>query len=197
MNYLLKLPKIRYKFEHDFDFTRIISNITIRLAFKEIVKREKVLYYQYVIKSESIEVLAHKLYNDPKLFWVIAFANDIFDPYYDWPFLDMPSFYAYLQKKYGITDLSVLQRKNWTLNELEADPTRVHSFYLNDPLTQKQFQISFSEYKVYALDGFADDIFYKTIFDYEEEVNYAKKYIKIPKLEYLTGIKREIEDLLK
>ena len=195
--YLEKLPKILYpfKFDENYNFSRVLQNITLRANFTSLVKKRGVLFHEYFIKSESLEVLADKVYGDSRLFWIIAFANNIFDPYYDWVFLEQISFEKFLQKKYAMIDISPLQRKNFTLNELEADPTLVHSYYVNDILTAKQYQISFSAYKQFALDGFPETTFYKTYFEHEQDVNDAKRKIKIPKAEFITQIRSELEVL--
>lgn len=194
MRYLSKLPKVIYKLE-GIDAKRIVSNITLRAKFRDIIKSKSILFYNFVVKTETPEILAHKIYDNPDLYWIICFANDVHDMNNDWVITDTQIFHKFLQKKYNTTDLSILQKKNWTLNELETDPSVVHSFYVLDNLTGTTFEIDFSNYKAYFLDAFSETSYYKTYYEYEEEQNEKKRIVKIPKIEYIPIILREMEKL--
>ena len=50
--------------------------------------------------SDNPEVIAHKLYDDPNRYWMVMFANNLIDPYYDVP-LDYGELDAYVEYTYG------------------------------------------------------------------------------------------------
>lgn len=98
-----KLPKLIYNpnFNVNNDQIELVSDIFFRAKFREAVKNENIDYFLYTVRDgDTPESIAGKYYGDPKAHWVILFANDIVDPYYDWP-LSQKNFNAYIKEKYG------------------------------------------------------------------------------------------------
>ena len=66
----------------------------------------------YVQDGDTPEILAERAYGDAGAGWIIMYANEIYDPLYDWP-LDYESFNKYIIGKYG---------------SIAAAKTRVHHY---------------------------------------------------------------------
>lgn len=65
---------------------KLATNIMRRFRFRRSVVSNKVFFYRIDISdTDRPDILAHKFYGDPQLHWVILMANDIRDPYNDWP----------------------------------------------------------------------------------------------------------------
>lgn len=79
----------------------LITDIFFRFKFLDIIKRMKVAYFPYAIKSgETPEIIADKVYNDPQGHWVIMLLNDIVDPTLDW-YMEENTFDKFIRDKYG------------------------------------------------------------------------------------------------
>ena len=62
------------------------------------------MYDTYDVKEgESPESIAHKLYGDPELHWVVLLVNDVTDRYHQWP-LNYSQFNQYIADKYDNID---------------------------------------------------------------------------------------------
>jgi hypothetical protein len=102
--FLDRFPKVRY----DIDGLKLknydsVTDLTFRFSVIKDAIKSISSYYDYVIRDgETPEMLADRVYNDPEGYWVILYANDIYDPQYDWP-LDSNAFKRYIIGKYGST----------------------------------------------------------------------------------------------
>jgi len=60
------------------------------------------IYYQYDIQEgDTPEIIASKYYNDPYRYWLVLFANQLFDPQWDWP-MPYDIFNNYINDKYAV-----------------------------------------------------------------------------------------------
>ena len=102
-NFLDKFPLVRYtvdkKLLNEYDTVR---NILFRISLiKEVMEVNVNAYYFYAVEdSDTPESLAEKVYGNPEAHWIILYANNIYDPYYDWP-MNNKVFDSYIIKKYG------------------------------------------------------------------------------------------------
>ena len=85
MAYFANFPKIQYQFDADGNF-KVGVDILKRIAIRENIKDDFSVWEEYqVTDGDKPETIAHKLYGDPTLHWVVLFMNDIINPYYEWP----------------------------------------------------------------------------------------------------------------
>lgn len=100
--FLDKFPKIPYDINRgDYSNYDNITNLTFRFSIIKDVLKNTSAYYEYAIKEdETPEILADRIYDDPQAYWIILYANDIYDPQYDWP-MNQNVFEKYLISKYG------------------------------------------------------------------------------------------------
>lgn len=102
-NFLDKFPLVRYTVDKqllsEFDTVR---NVLFRIGIvKDVMEQNVDAYYFYAIRdSDRPETLAEQIYGSAEAHWIILYANNIYDPYYDWP-MDQRTFEKYIIKKYG------------------------------------------------------------------------------------------------
>ena len=79
----------------------IVTNLISKVKFDQSVQKNLAVFYPYTVEQgERPDQIAARYYDNPELDWVIYLANDIMDPYYDWP-LSQNQFHEYLSAKYG------------------------------------------------------------------------------------------------
>jgi hypothetical protein len=62
-----------------------VTNIFHRARIREVVNVNALVFYEYIVRDgETPEIIADKYYGSPQYFWVVMFANDMIDPYFDW-----------------------------------------------------------------------------------------------------------------
>jgi hypothetical protein len=80
------------------------TNILARAKVRDLVKKNIIAFYPYTIRDEDTpQIIADKYYGTVDYTWILFYANDIYDPEYDWP-LSEPNFVQYIIKKYGALD---------------------------------------------------------------------------------------------
>lgn len=110
--FLDTFPLVRYtldkKLSNEYD---VVRNILFRIGvIGSVIEANAGAYYYYIIKdSDRPEILAEKLYGNPEAYWMILYANNIYDPYYDWP-MEEKVFNKYIIKKYGSLEYA---KTNW------------------------------------------------------------------------------------
>lgn len=97
------------------------TNAITKLRFAQFVREKAPAFYTYTIQEgERPDTIAARYYNDPELDWLIYLANDIIDPYYDWP-LTQSTFDRWMVSKYGSVELAnvstAFYRNNYTEDE--------------------------------------------------------------------------------
>jgi len=127
MSYFSKFPQINYSFDNG-KINKTAINILKRVGFKDFTKNNSRFFIEYnVMDGDTPEMVAHKIYGDSNLHWVILLFNDIINPYYDWP-LSTRKLESYIKSKYPgkaffLTDESggtgtfpdVHFERNWTV----------------------------------------------------------------------------------
>ena len=102
--YFSNLPLINY----DINKTKPSRTNVVVDIFRRNIIREKVLnniltYYPYTIQpGERPDTLADQYYGSVDYMWLILYANDIFDVYYEWPLFG-PDLKNFIINKYGST----------------------------------------------------------------------------------------------
>ena len=83
--YFDAFPVIPYDAKGDLNF-KDVTNLLRRVGMRAKLKSNTLLYDTYDVKEgETPEMIAHKLYGDAELHWVILLINDITDRYHQWP----------------------------------------------------------------------------------------------------------------
>jgi len=215
-SFLDAFPRVRYDVNRrvSSDY-QIITNILFRVNFLKDILSNISAYYNYTITdSDTPEILAEKVYNDPNAYWIILYANDIYDPHYDWP-LSSRAFEKYMIGKYTTVANSqilihhhekVIQRTE----SLTGVLTETRYIVDEDKLTDNDLDVPYDYYEglaetqsveVINMDGqtVIEVIFREaiTVYDYELALNEAKRHIKVIKPIYYGQIMNEFDKLTK
>ena len=101
--YFDSFPVIFYDSSGDLIF-KDVTNLLRRVGLRTKVRTNSLLYDTYNVKEgETPEIIAHKLYGDTQLHWIILLINDITDRYHQWP-MSGGQFLDYLNDKYSNPD---------------------------------------------------------------------------------------------
>ena len=96
-----------------------VTNLLRRVALRAKVKSNALVFDTYNVKEgETPESIADKLYDDPKLHWIIMIVNDISDRYHGWP-MTTPQFLDYINEKY--TDVNATH--HYEIEQSSGDST--------------------------------------------------------------------------
>ena len=97
------MPKIYYD-SFGTGKPKIVTNLLRRVGLRTKVKTNTLLFDTYSVREgETPEIVAHKMYGDPELHWIVMLVNDIVDRYHDWP-MGTSQFNSYINQKYVDTD---------------------------------------------------------------------------------------------
>jgi hypothetical protein len=99
MKYFATLPYIITTDPHGNQIAA--RNLLVRTSIIPQLLSSPSLYYQYDIQEgDTPEIIASKYYGDPYRYWLVLFANQIFDAQWQWP-LSYQRFNDYITDKYG------------------------------------------------------------------------------------------------
>lgn len=111
-NFFDKFPLVRYTVDKQpLGELDTVRNVLFRIGIiKDVMDVNVNSYYYYDIKdSDRPETLAERIYGSAEAHWIILYANNIYDPYYDWP-MDNRTFDKYITDKYGSVEWA---KTNW------------------------------------------------------------------------------------
>ena len=92
--YFNKLPEISYN-------NVLVRDITRRVNFLKQTIENPYVFLPYTIQEgERAEDIAYHYYGDANYAWLVYLANNIVDPYHEWP-MDEETFHNYLIDKYA------------------------------------------------------------------------------------------------
>ena len=79
---------------------KIVTNLLRRVALRAKVKENTMMFDTYDVREgETPEMIAHKLYGDAELHWIVCMTNDIVNRFHDWP-MNTNQFLSYVRDKY-------------------------------------------------------------------------------------------------
>ena len=153
--YFNNLPTIEYG-------TKVARNLITRPKIKEFILGNPNVIYDYVIKDgERPDIIANAYYGDSNFVWLIFLANNIVDPYYDWP-LTQEQFKDFIIDKYG----SVETAKNTIKHYKHKTKGTL--------ITKETYDLNATMLKIAASDYQSVDVY-----KFEDEANEAKRSIKL------------------
>ena len=101
--YFESMPKIYYDSMNTGN-PKIVTNLLRRVAVRAKVRTNTLLFDTYDVKEgESPEIIAHKLYGNIELHWIVLLVNDITDRYHQWP-MNFSQFNQFIADKYVNSD---------------------------------------------------------------------------------------------
>lgn len=216
--YFAKFPKIVYNqnFNNGAPNYDLVTNIFFRTMFREIAKNESVNYYLYDIKEyDTPDSVARDYYGHPEAYWMILYANDIIDPYYDWP-LSGDNFDNYIIEKYGSLEYAMTTVHHYekliTMTDSRTGTSTTKTLVIDqaDARTVDGEDLPHDDYTTLAetyypnVQGSFKDassvtvVVTKqsvTIYDYEFNLNEAKRSIRLIRKSYYETFREQMEKL--
>lgn len=101
--YFRYYPQTQYAFANgSFTIEKSVKNISLKTVLKDgLSQDDPYAFLRYTIREdEKAEDIADFYYDDPAMSWLVYFANDIVDPYTQWP-KTYENFTEYFRKKYA------------------------------------------------------------------------------------------------
>ena len=142
--YFNSFPVIPYDSKGDLQF-KDVTNLLRRVGMRTKLKTNTFLYDTYNVKEgETPEIIAHKLYGDSELHWVILLVNEITDRYHQWP-MTGGQFLDYLNDKYsnpdGIHHYETTQTSGDTKVKIEVENDVDEDAYTGlTPITNREYE---------------------------------------------------------
>jgi len=166
------------------------TNITSRLILTKIISGLGLVYYDYLVKDgERADTVAFKYYGDERYDWVVYLANNILDPYFQWP-LDSRAFEQYLRSQYGSIDQAhqTVHHYEWLLDQKRTVFLETGESVIVTPRT---LQVDYTTYV--TLPGASRRTV--TVFEHEEAINEGRRKIKLLDKDFVPALERRLHIL--
>jgi hypothetical protein len=183
--YFNEIPLIYYDSVGQGDYKEV-TNLLRRVALRTKVRTNVLFFDTYDLKEgETPEIIAHKLYGDPELHWVILLINNITDRYHQWP-KNTPQFLAFINDKYVNADgtSNVDGVHHYEIAQSSGDTTTKIEVYENSALYT-------GDSDFYASASIV------TNFEYEESVQDKARKIRLIDPRHIEQFVDEYENLMK
>lgn len=206
MSYFTNFPLVVYDFERanllNQRNSKVVSNILVRAKLVDGIFDSPFVYYKYdVVDGDTPESLAFKYYGSSTKHWAILIANNITDPFYDWP-LKYENFVSFVESKYG----SIATAKT-TTHHYEKIITKTDS--VTSTITVNKYELDYNTYANLASsttetinlkDGNTVTVVTTknaiSYYDYEDQVNESKRSIKILDNSFLASMENQLDALI-
>ena len=189
-NYFRNLPRVGYDINGTGkDSFLSVTNIMKRVKFKPSVLEDISNYYPYFVKEgERPDIISHAQYGTIGYAYLIMLINDIQDPNFDWP-LSSQIFEKFIINKYGSVTLAIAGVKNY-YQIIRAEVARTGT---SERVPEVKFAVDETTYD--ALD--TADRSTLTDYDYEVELNDAKREIRLINPAFVQDIDYQVKSSLK
>jgi hypothetical protein len=223
--YFSYFNKTRYSFDVDANSAQLVTNILQRSAFLKEVAENTAIAYEYQIQdTDTPEIIAHKLYGDPNLHWIVLLFNKLYNPQYDFP-LPNNSLEKYIVSKHNLANIGTAKNTKYitrkvvekTISEYGVVSYRttdkfVVGDYIADydtgaltstpnvvlntiyPLTSESFEKTFDDGTTVTQTAYLEAVSY---YDYEVELNEEKRLIKLLDVSYIQRVQQEFKKLMR
>jgi len=189
-NYFRNLPRVGYDINGTGKNSFLsVTNIMKRVKFKPSVLEDISNYYPYFVKEgERPDIIAHAQYGNIGYAYLIMLINDIQDPNFDWP-LSSQIFEKFIINKYGSVTLAIAGIKHY-YQIIRAEVARTGT---SERVPEVKFAVDETTYD--ALDS--ADRSTLTDYDYEVELNDAKREIRLINPAFVQDIDYQVKRSLK
>lgn len=104
----------------------LCKNITQRTVIARQVRNDYTSFYDHELsEGDRPDMIAHRAYDNSFFDWMLYYANDVTDPYFDW-YLDTNSFNNYIKNTYGsiaeAQERIMHYRVNWLGDDRQLTP---------------------------------------------------------------------------
>ena len=209
-------PKTYYTSNNNSSSLDTVTNIIARFGFEDKLKENESAFYKYTIKdSDTPEIIADKFYGNVERHWIVLLFNNIIDPQYDWP-LQSKTLIEYIDKKYSasgyantantlVTGLSWAQNISHVqayykiITRTSADGTDIVEKITVDANTYANIAATSISYTLNNASSITQTVSKttQTYYDYELELNEAKREINLLKSEFVTEVEKEFKRVIR
>lgn len=192
MSYFRELPNVEFEnfLENSTgsDDYILLKNIFIRGKLRDDLQNVFTIFNKYEIEDdERPDQVADELYGDPFLDWVVLITANIINFQNQWP-LTNQQLYDYVENKYGVDKMNAtkyyktkeIRRKRDNTLILPGELTVGKNFSIPDPDVYGNI--------IYPATGVSN-------YQYETELNDAKRLIYVLRPEYLQQFIRDMRDI--
>jgi hypothetical protein len=214
--YFNYFPKTFYTSNNTSSGIDTVTNIIARFGFEKKLKQNSSAFYKYTIKdSDTPEIIAAKFYDHVERHWIVLLFNDIIDPQYDWP-LDSRTLIKYINTKYSsnqyadtantsVTGISWAQNTSHVksyfknITRTSADGTDIVEKITVDANTYANIAATSIAYTLNNSSSITETISKttQTYYDYEVELNEAKREIRLLKSDFVPEVEKEFKRVIK
>lgn len=223
--YFSHFNKIRYNFDDAAASAQLVTNILQRSAFLKEVSENTAVAYEYQLQDgDTPEIIAHKLYGDPNLHWVILLFNKLFNPQYEFP-LPIKSLENYMLSKHDLASIALAKSTKYltrkvvekTITEYGITTYRTTEkfavgSYTADydtgaitavptvsigtiyPIAAESYDKTFDDGTTVTQTVYLEAISY---YDYEIEQNEARRIVKLLDVSYISRVEQEFKKLMR
>jgi hypothetical protein len=201
-------PKVLYT--TDSNTGDVVNNIISRFNFEEKFKNNTAVCYEYDIQdSDTPEIIASKIYKDPEKHWIVLLFNDIVDPQFDWP-MDYRTLISFINNKYSTSANVGQSGSSWAQSHTHAYyKIETRTTIRTNTITVNKIEVDANTYanvassssNVTLADGYVITISTskesQSYYDYELELNEAKRKIKLLKPEFVNSVEEEFRRVVR
>jgi len=209
-------PKTFYTSNNNSTGIDTVTNIIARFGFEKKLKENSSAFYKYTIKdSDTPEIIAAKFYDNVERHWIVLLFNDIIDPQYDWP-LKSDTLIKYINTKYSTVEYAntantLVTGLSWAQNishvqayykiitRTSADGTDIVEKITVDANTYANIAATSISYTLNNASSITQTVSKttQTYYDYEVELNEAKREINLLKSAFVTEVEKEFKRVIK
>jgi hypothetical protein len=148
MAYFTHFQKIGYNIRGNPEKREVdaVTHILQRVRLKMDEVKNRALFAKHlIVDGETPEFLAHTFYGDATLHWIILYAHQVTNPYYDWPLIyqDLKKFVV---KKYGVGNEYSINRyedaDGFVVDSTEPDAVSISNFDYEERLNDEKRQLT-------------------------------------------------------
>ena len=195
--YFRYYPQTQYAFANgSFTIEKSVKNISLKTVLMDnLSQNDPYSFLRYTIREdEKAEDIADFYYDDPAMSWLVYFANDIVDPYTQWP-KTYENFTEYFRKKYASQALPTgTDAIVWGQNATRTD--NIVHWKNTDDETMLISPDSYIRAQTFNGDFVAGDWTAVRRFDYEMEENEKLRNILLVNTSYAPIVLENLRSLL-
>jgi len=161
-----------------------ITDITRRFTLQSFLQKGLITFDEYFVQDgEKPDDVAYDYYGDPTLDWLIFFANETKDPYFEWPRSD-EQLHAYITQKYGSlsTAYQTVHHYEWIVQQESQYQTNFETIII----PEKTVTVDYAKYITLV----ATERKSISMVDYEENLNEYRRKIFL----YDTNLVEQIKE---
>lgn len=195
--YFRYYPQTQYAFANgSFTIEKSVKNISLKTSLiNNLSQNDPYAFLRYTVREdEKAEDIADFYYDDPAMSWLVYFANDIVDPYTQWP-KTYENFTEYFRKKYTSQALPTgTDAIVWGQNTTRTD--NIVHWKNTDDETMLISPDSYIRAQTFNGDFVAGDWTAVRRFDYEMEKNEELRNIILVNTSYAPTVLENLRSLL-